>query len=1836
MYRERNIFRFLLLFILCLFITNTSAKCFGKSCTGWECHCSNTAVDQCPIRSRNTDGALTCPNPNSACESTIKTPYPWTPPGWTGPACQIGNVARGKTVAMSSILRIESDYRGSKCTDGQMVSGMCHTKDNQDAWIRIDLGAQYVVHEVTPWDRRDVTGCTDNPWNSWKKRSRNLEIRVGDEYGNDTSISTSNQKCAYHGLPPLCGTHKTLACSPGPIVGRYVTVQHKNIGYAESLALAEIEVIGFKYIAPGDCSKGSNSFGCMIECRCYNSESCNYLSGICQSGCSQNYIGKWCESELKSFSQLTKSALTDNSVKVRWRAYSGSVVDSGRGTVSVQYLVVYRKISEKTWTNQETAGVLTHRTITGLTPNTGYKIAVRLQKIVNNQLISTASLTSTVLTLCADPLNGPKGVRVVSTAVENSNTWPQTTNLILTWTALTAAELQCDVTKAVYQVEYKQLNRQTWTTKVAQPTGLTLTGLEPYTDYEVRVGVKNDVTQKFIYTKPKSYKTSTAVICFGKSCTGWECHCSNTAVDICPIKGQNIDGALTCPNHNTACESTIKTPYPWTPPGWTGPACQIGNVARGKTVAMSSILRIESDYRGSKCTDGQMVSGMCHTKDNQDAWIRIDLGAQYVVHEVTPWDRRDVTGCTDNPWNSWKKRSRNLEIRVGDEYGNDTSISTSNQKCAYHGLPPLCGTHKTLACSPGPIVGRYVTVQHKNIGYAESLALAEIEVIGFKYIAPGGCSKGSNSFGCMIECRCYNSESCNYLSGICESGCSQNYIGKWCESEFKLFSLLTESALTDNSVRVGWTAYSGSVVDSGRGTVSVLYQVVYRKISEKTWTNQETAGVLTHHTITGLTPYTRYKIAVRLQKLVNGQLISTASLTSMTSTVLTLCAVPGPPASLDFSFTRDTLKTTLTWTLPNSPNCDVINYWLTCEPISTTSTTPLTDIKTINKPKIKGSITTLDITTSLIPFTQYNCSMFASNSKGEGSPASVSFWTGEITIPLLVVKKAAVTNTTVTLQITRVNTGNITGYEVIVKKHDGPISRRRKRAVNQSQYVSYGEAKQRGLSVYITAVLPPEVPSEFIVGDTRDYSGYFNAPLETGKSYSFILGIVVNYNGETFRHYPPIEQQERITVQASSSKAGIIGGVVTVVLILLLVAVALYIVWRRGGFKTKQTSNNADVSMGNISPADEGIEIPLAREEAEAVYVNCPKSSRQENTASANAAFSRESSAYFNIYDDPNAVCETQDGEDHHNKIASKGATMICDLLRETLMKTSDEWKNMNEEFQSVLKLRRGLSACAEKGENAEKNRFPNILAYDSTRVVLEQTGKDPTSDYINANYIRGLTGHVICIACQAPLLSTINDHWRMIWQEKCPAIIVLTDLTEGHDKDKKVKCHLYWPTKLNTKGRYGDITVTVAEKMETHTEPPAAVHFLSITKRGHKEAHNLLVCHYRGWPDHGVPFPASSVVRMQQFIKQRLTDPDQGLVLIHGSAGAGRTGCYIATEQLLEKAKKDGLVNVFDMTRKLRQQRPEMIQNMKQYILVHQILLEELVLGPVAYPTTSFRELYEERKATRPVSRNVSDKIEEQFLVLKASTPIQDEESLAMAKLLNNVNKSRHKDILPEAQYQPQLSHKGFINASFVHTITDKNVFIATQSPMANTFTDFWQMIFDYNCEIIVMMHQEYPQDPTYASYWPAAGSIKCSPFTITVEEVSLPCRTIVRRDLILQKQNESHQIRQIQFLGWPEDESVPDLQHLFEFVNLVTREHVTSPIVVHCMDSTTRAGLFCAAFELITKAPSSEQIDIYHCIQKLRVTRPQFIPNLEQYKFLHDLVIFYLQGFDTYVNLS
>ncbi|XP_074661103.1 fucolectin-5-like [Tubulanus polymorphus] len=159
------------------------------------------------------------------------------------------NVARDKQATSSSVLTY-SLYGPDKCVDGLISGGrekgLCHTKNETDAWFQVDLDAQHVVLGVDLYDRSDATNCDNNPDNSWKRRSRNLEVRVGNNTARtNAGVPGSNVKCGYHG-PALCGGHIFIRCST-PLIGRYVTVQHHGIGKREYLGLAEVEVRGYVY-----------------------------------------------------------------------------------------------------------------------------------------------------------------------------------------------------------------------------------------------------------------------------------------------------------------------------------------------------------------------------------------------------------------------------------------------------------------------------------------------------------------------------------------------------------------------------------------------------------------------------------------------------------------------------------------------------------------------------------------------------------------------------------------------------------------------------------------------------------------------------------------------------------------------------------------------------------------------------------------------------------------------------------------------------------------------------------------------------------------------------------------------------------------------------------------------------------------------------------------------------------------------------------------------------------------------------------------------------------------------------------------------------------------------------------------------------------------------------------------------------------------------------------------------------------------------------------------------------------------------------------------------------
>ncbi|XP_068162667.1 receptor-type tyrosine-protein phosphatase R [Antennarius striatus] len=227
------------------------------------------------------------------------------------------------------------------------------------------------------------------------------------------------------------------------------------------------------------------------------------------------------------------------------------------------------------------------------------------------------------------------------------------------------------------------------------------------------------------------------------------------------------------------------------------------------------------------------------------------------------------------------------------------------------------------------------------------------------------------------------------------------------------------------------------------------------------------------------------------------------------------------------------------------------------------------------------------------------------------------------------------------------------------------------------------------------------------------------------------------------------------------------------------------------------------------------------------------------------------------------------------------------------------------------------------------KNRYKTILPNPHSRVILKsKTCNDHLSSYINANYIRGYRGNERSfIATQGPMVNTVNDFWQMAWQEEAPVIVMITKL-----KEKNEKCVLYWPEK---RGIYGKVEVLVNSVRESE-------HFTarSLTLKCGNQTRVLQHYWYTSWPDHKTPDSTMPLLQLAADVEaDRRMVAAGGPVIVHCSAGIGRTGCFIATTIGCRQLQLEGVVDVLGITCQLRADRGGMIQTCEQYEFVHHAL---------------------------------------------------------------------------------------------------------------------------------------------------------------------------------------------------------------------------------------------------------------------------------------------------------
>ncbi|NWT91305.1 PTPRR phosphatase, partial [Urocynchramus pylzowi] len=227
------------------------------------------------------------------------------------------------------------------------------------------------------------------------------------------------------------------------------------------------------------------------------------------------------------------------------------------------------------------------------------------------------------------------------------------------------------------------------------------------------------------------------------------------------------------------------------------------------------------------------------------------------------------------------------------------------------------------------------------------------------------------------------------------------------------------------------------------------------------------------------------------------------------------------------------------------------------------------------------------------------------------------------------------------------------------------------------------------------------------------------------------------------------------------------------------------------------------------------------------------------------------------------------------------------------------------------------------------KNRYKTILPNPLSRVYLKpKNPSDSLSTYINANYIRGYGGkEKAFIATQGPMINTVNDFWQMVWQEDSPVIVMITKL-----KEKYEKCVLYWPEK---RGIYGKVEVLVNSVQECKNY---TVRQLTI-KQG-SQSRSVKHYWYTSWPDHKTPDSAQPLLQLMLDVEEdRLQSLGRGPVVVHCSAGIGRTGCFIATAIGCQQLKEEGVVDALSIVCQLRVDRGGMVQTSEQYEFVHHAL---------------------------------------------------------------------------------------------------------------------------------------------------------------------------------------------------------------------------------------------------------------------------------------------------------
>ncbi|XP_021532839.2 receptor-type tyrosine-protein phosphatase C isoform X3 [Aotus nancymaae] len=591
-----------------------------------------------------------------------------------------------------------------------------------------------------------------------------------------------------------------------------------------------------------------------------------------------------------------------------------------------------------------------------------------------------------------------------------------------------------------------------------------------------------------------------------------------------------------------------------------------------------------------------------------------------------------------------------------------------------------------------------------------------------------------------------------------------------------------------------------------------------------------------------------------------------------------------------------------------------------------------------------------------------------------------------------------------------------------------------------------------------------------------------------------------------------------------------------------------------------------------------------------------------------------------------------------------------ADILLETYKrKIADEGRLFLAEFQSIPRVFSKFPIKeARKSFNQNKNRYVDILPYDYNRVELSEINGDAGSNYINASYIDGFKEPRKYIAAQGPRDETVDDFWRMIWEQKATVIVMVTRCEEGN----RNKCAEYWPSVEEGTRAFGDVVVKINQHKRC---PDYIIQKLNIINKKEKTAgREVTHIQFTSWPDHGVPEDPHLLLKLRRRVNA-FSNFFSGPIVVHCSAGVGRTGTYIGIDAMLEGLEAENKVDVYGYVVKLRRQRCLMVQVEAQYILIHQALVEYNQFGETEVNLSELHPYLHNMKKRDPPSEPSPLEAEFQRLPSYRSWRTQH-----IGNQEENKSKNRNSNVIPydfnrvplkhELEMSKESEHDSdessdddsdseeaskYINASFIMSYWKPEVMIAAQGPLKETIGDFWQMIFQRKVKAIVMLTELKRGDQELcAQYW-GEGKQTYGDIEVDLKDTNKSSTyTLHVFELRHSKRKDPRTVYQYQYTNWSAEQLPAEPKELISMIQVLKQKlpqknssegnkyHKSAPLLIHCRDGSQQTGIFCALLNLLESAETEEVVDVFQVVKALRKARPGMISTFEQYQFLYDTI--------------